>query len=78
MQIIVKFPRWSSMSLKDECCSIYLLDVTLVTCCQIHYRFHKFYFELFKFKDLVAKQHPTHGCLSSFVLHNTASLVFLA
>ena len=27
---------------------------------------------------MVAKQHPTHGYLSSFVLNNTVSLVFLA
>ena len=32
----------------------------LATCCHIHYHLHPFHFVLFKFKQLVVKQHPTN------------------
>ena len=34
--------------------------VPLATHCHTHYHLHPFHFVLFKFKDLVAKQHPTN------------------
>ena len=37
----------------------YLLDVLPRNTLPHHYHLHQFYFMLFKFKDLVAKQHPT-------------------
>ena len=52
--IPVAFSRWSSTSLKGKCCSVWMLP--LATHCHTHYHLHPIQF---KFKDLVAKQHPT-------------------
>ena len=51
------------MSPKCECCFIWGLQLIcwmlpLATKCHTHYHLHPFYFMLFKFKCLVAKQHP--------------------
>ena len=62
--IVVTFPRQSSTRLEGECCFVWGMQLicwmfSLVTHCHIHYHLHQFYFMLYKFKDLVAKQHPT-------------------
>ena len=62
IHIIVTFPRWSSMSPKGKGCSICKLIcgmLPLATHCHTHYLLYPFHFVLFKFEDLVAKQHPT-------------------
>ena len=58
------FSRRSSKCPKGKCCSVWGMQLIywmlpLATHCHMLYHLHPFYFVLFKFKGLVAKQHPT-------------------
>ena len=62
--IVVTFSRQSGMSPKGVWCSVWRMllicwMLPLATHCHTHYHLRPFHFVLFKFKDLVAKQHLT-------------------
>ena len=77
------------MTPKGECCSVWGMQLIcwmlpLATHCHIHYHFHLFYFVLFKFKVLIAKQHPTnihtymHTCIHTYIHTHIHTYIYIS